>query len=238
MNLDMFDQESLKNSEPTPCDFFTGEDAALKAKELFGLSSLEPFKQAIMIGDSDFRTNTIYNKARFIARWGKIGEQLAILLKKSDPAWAFHNKSQPRIENTAKNIQIIFMSGNIALGHPELVLSAHCEKGYMTLNNIKENQSTYNDESKLRTWILYFPSMSHPAYKTNDIPSIPFELAYPTSFVQTANKTKIEILPSNHSCRIAFEVDNTLPVGNDPKQPILEPSSEIKPDDFDIQLVV
>ena len=106
----------------------------------------------------------------------------------------------------------------------------------MTLKNIKENQSTYDDGSKLRTWILYFPSTSHPAYKATDIPAIPFEIAYPTSFVQTPNKTKIDILPSNHSCRIACEIDNTLPIKVDTK-PVLDPSSEIKPDDFDIQLV-
>ena len=46
------------------------------------------------------------------------------------------------------------MSGNIALGLADQVVSAHCEKGLMTLNNIKENQSAYDDETKLRTWIL------------------------------------------------------------------------------------
>jgi hypothetical protein len=116
---------------------------------------------------------------------GKIGEQIALLLRQSDPAWIFHNDSQPRIENTVKKIQIIFMSGNIALGLADQVVSAHCEKGLMTLNNIKENQSAYDDETKLRTWILYFPSASHPAYKDIDIPNIPFEFAYPTSFVRT-----------------------------------------------------
>ncbi len=55
-----------------------------------------------MIGDADYRTNTHYNRARFIARWGKIGEQIALLLRQSDPAWIFHNDSQPRIENTVK----------------------------------------------------------------------------------------------------------------------------------------
>lgn len=237
MNLDMFNNESLKDSEPTHCDFFNGEDAIAKAKEL-GLPDPHIVIQAIMVGDSEFRTNTIYNRSRFIARWGKIGEQLALLLRKSDPAWVYHNESQPRLENIDKKIQIIFMSGNLALGHPELVLSALCEKGYMTLKNIKENQSSYDDASKLRTWILYFPSTSHPAYTATDIPTIPFEIAYPTSFVQTPDKTKIDILPSNHTCRIAFEIDNTHPVDNDHKKPILEPSNEIKPDDFDIQLVV
>ena len=82
----------------------------------------------------------------------------------------------------------------------------------MTLNNIKENQSAYDDETKLRTWILYFPSASHPAYKDIDIPNIPFEFAYPTSFVQDLKAKKISILPSDHTCRIAFEIDNTVPV--------------------------
>ncbi|HAV5921269.1 hypothetical protein E5F90_18470 [Acinetobacter baumannii] len=236
MNFNLLDEESIQPSEPTAYDFFIGENADLKAKEL-GLPDLELVKQAIMIGDADYRTNTVYNRARFIGRWGKIIEQIALLLKKSDSAWVFHNESQPRIENTVKNIQIIFMAGNLALGHADQVLSASCEKGSMTLKNIKANQSTYDDESKLRTWIVYFPSASHPAYKESDLPTIPFEIAYPTSFVQTPTKSKISILPSNHSCRIAFEIDNTFPIKTDSK-PVLEPSDEIKPDDFDIQLVV
>lgn len=236
MNLNLLDEESIQPSEPTPCDFFIGEAASLKAKEL-GLPNLELVMQAIMTGDADFRTNTYFNRARYIARWGKIGEQLALLLRQSDiSAWVFHNDAQPRIENTEKNIQIIFMSGNIALGLADQVLSSNCDKGLMTLKNIKENQSTYDDELNLRTWILYFPSTSHPAYKGTDIPTIPFEFAYPTSFVQNTKSSKISILPSNHTCRIAFEIDNTILTKTDPK-PVLEPSSEIKPDDFDIQLV-
>lgn len=236
MNLNLLDEEAIHPSEPTPCDFFTGEAAIQKVTEL-GLPSQEIIKQAIMIGDTDFRTHTQFNPARFIGRWGKIGEQLALLLRKSDTSWIYHNESQPRIENTAKKIQIIFMSGNIALGLADQVLSSHCTKGLMTLKNIKENQSSYNDTSKLRTWILYFPSASHPAYKGIDIPSIPFEFAYPTGFVQNPKVEKISILPANHTCRIVFEIDNTLPIKADPK-PVLEPSNEIKPDDFDIQLVV
>lgn len=236
MNLNLLDEDSMQPSEPTPCDFFKGEDAITKAK-LLGLPDLELVRQAIMIGDAEFRTNTYYNRARFIARWGKIGEQLALLLRQSDPDWVFHNDSQPRIENTAKKIQIIFMSGNNALGLADQIVSAHCKKGFMTLKNIKENQSSYDDETKLRTWILYFPSASHSAYIGTDIPTIPFEFAYPTSFIQDLKAQKISILPSNHTCRIAFEIDNTLPVKADPK-PVLEPSDEIKPDDFDIQLVI
>lgn len=236
MNLNLLDEESIQPSELTPCDFFKGDKAIKKAKQL-GLPDLELVKDAIMIGDAEFKTNTYYNRARFIARWGKIGEQIALMLRQSDPAWVFHNDSQPRIENTAKKIQIIFMSGNIALGIADQIVSAHCEKGLMTLNNIKENQFAYDDESKLRTWILYFPSSSHPAYQNVDIPTIPFEFAYPTSFVKNLKAEKISILPSNHTCRIVFEIDNTLPVKNDPK-PLLEPSDEIKPDDFDIKLVV
>lgn len=67
--------------------------AIKKAKQL-GLPDLELVRNAIMIGDADYRTNTHYNRARFIARWGKIGEQIALLLRQSDPAWIFHNDSQ------------------------------------------------------------------------------------------------------------------------------------------------
>ena len=236
MNLNLLDEDSMQPSEPAPCDFFKGEEAITKAK-LLGLPDFELVRQAIMIGDAEFRTNTYYNRARFIARWGKIGEQLALLLRQSHPDWIFHNNSQPRIENTAKKIQIIFMSGNIALGLADQIVSAHCKKGFMTLKNIKENQSSYDDDTKLRTWILYFPSTTHPAYISTDIPTIPFEFAYPTSFFQDPKAQKISIFPSKHTCRIAFEIDNTLPVKADPK-PVLEPSDEIKPDDFDIQLVV
>lgn len=86
MNLNLLDEESIQPSEPTPCDFFKGENAIKKAKQL-GLPDLELVRNAIMIGDADYRTNTHYNRARFIARWGKIGEQIALLLRQSDPAW-------------------------------------------------------------------------------------------------------------------------------------------------------
>lgn len=107
MNLNLLDEESIQPSEPTPCDFFKGENAIKKAKQL-GLPDLELVRNAIMIGDADYRTNTHYNRARFIARWGKIGEQIALLLRQSDPAWIFHNDSQPRIENTVKKIRWCF----------------------------------------------------------------------------------------------------------------------------------
>lgn len=236
MNLDLLDQESIKDSEKTACDFFKNEDAINKAKEL-GLPDLNLVQQAIVVGDSDYKTNTNYNRARFIARWGKIGEQLALLLKKHDSNWVFHNQAQPRIENIAKKVQIIFMSGNDAIGIAEQVISASCKKGLMTEKNIKENQSHYSDESKLRTWILYFPSTSHIAYKSSDIPSIPFEISYPTSFVPNEKSKKPSIFPSDHTCRLAFEIDNTRPIKAD-IDTVLEPSDEIKPDDFGIQLVV
>jgi hypothetical protein len=226
----------MQPSEPTPCDFFKGEDAINKAKKL-GLPDFELVREAIMVSDADFRTKTRLNKARHISRWGTIAEQISLSCLKSGKHWQFIDGSQPCLLNEKDNIQIIFMSGNIALGLADQIISAHCNKGLVTLKNIKENQSSYDDETKLRTWILYFPSASHPAYKSIDIPTIPFEFAYPTSFVQHLKAKKISILPSNHTCRIVFEIDNTLPVKTDPK-PVLEPSDEIKPDDFDIQLVV
>lgn len=236
MNLNLLDEESMQPSEPSPCDFFKGKDAINKAKQL-GLPDLELVKEAIMIGDADFRTKTRLNKARHISRWGTIAEQISLSCLKSGNHWQYIDDSQPRLLNDKDNIQIIFMSGNIALGLADQVVSAHCNKGLMTLKNIKENQSTYDDETKLRTWILYFPSASHPAYKGIDIPTIPFEFAYPTCFVQNSKAKKTSILPSNHTCRISFDIDNTLPVKTDPK-PVLKPSDEIKPDDFNIQLVV
>ncbi|TCM68447.1 hypothetical protein EC844_105151 [Acinetobacter calcoaceticus] len=236
MNLNLLNDDSIQPSEPVVCDFYIGNEA-IKIAEQLGLPNLELVREAIMVGDAEFRTNTIFNRARFIARWGKIGEQLALRLQRIDKNWVFHNQSQPRLENIDKKIQIIFMSGNIALGLADQIISAHCEKGLMTLKNIKENQSTYDDESKLRTWILYFPSATHPAYCGVDIPSIPFEFAYPTSFVQNIKNEKISILPSNHTCRIAFDIDNTRPTKTDIK-PVIETSDEISSDDFDIQLVV
>ena len=119
MNLNLLDEESIQPSEPTPCDFFKGENAIKKAKQL-GLPDLELVRNAIMIGDADYRTNTHYNRARFIARWGKIGEQIALLLRQSDPAWIFHNDSQPRIENTVKKISVHDKF------HRTLILSGFC----------------------------------------------------------------------------------------------------------------
>jgi hypothetical protein len=75
MNLNLLDEESIQPSEPTPCDFFKGENAIKKAKQL-GLPDLELVRNAIMIGDADYRTNTHYNRARFIARWGKLENRL------------------------------------------------------------------------------------------------------------------------------------------------------------------
>ena len=46
-----------------------------KAKQL-GLPDLELVRNAIMIGDADYRTNTHYNRARFIARWEKLENRL------------------------------------------------------------------------------------------------------------------------------------------------------------------
>lgn len=235
MSLSLFNSESLKDAEPTKCDFFSGQEAIQIAKSL-ALPDQELITQAILLGDSEFNSNSRMNKARYIGRWGKIGEQLALLLTRKGSEWKFIDSAQPRVVNSEKNIQIIIMSGNNALGYKSEILSAYCAKGYMTLKNIKENQSTYDDNSKLRTWILYFPSRKHPCYTQTDVPNIPFEIAFPTSFTTTPKKSKIEVLPSNHSCRIAFEIDNTLPSKTDPK-PELEPSTEIKPDDFDIQLV-
>lgn len=235
MTLNLLGDESLEQSEPVNCIFISGVDAVLAAQKL-GLPDLEIIKKAIQIADSDFNLNTIYNKARFMARWGKIAEQITLLCKKSGTNWEFHNDSQPRLENLEKKVQIIFMSGNIAIGKQDEVISASYPKGYSTLKNIKANQSSYDDETKLRTWILYFPPTSHPAYSDSSI-AVPFEISYPTSFVQTPVKSKLSIFPKDHSCRIAFEMDNPLPVKIEPK-PVMKPSSEIKPDDFDIQLVV
>jgi hypothetical protein len=88
MNLELLDKDSLNDSEPTPCDFFFGVSGRLKALEL-GLPDPELIKQAIMIGDANFRLDTIYHKSRFISRWGKIGEQLALLLRKQTQLGSF-----------------------------------------------------------------------------------------------------------------------------------------------------
>lgn len=58
MNLNLLDEESIQPSEPTPCDFFKGENAIKKAKQL-GLPDLELVRNAIMIGDADYRTNNV-----------------------------------------------------------------------------------------------------------------------------------------------------------------------------------
>lgn len=68
MTLNLLSEESLKQSEPVNCFFISGEEAALAAQKL-GLPDLEIIKKAIQIADSDFNLNTIYNKARFMARW-------------------------------------------------------------------------------------------------------------------------------------------------------------------------
>lgn len=233
---DFLNTDILKGSEKTNCNFFT-EEAAKQEAERLGLPNQETIAQAIMLGDTDFSSNGKMNKARYISRWGKIGEQLAILLTKNNSTWQFIDSAQPCIRNQSQNIQIIIMSGNNAIGKKDEVIAPYCPKGIMTLKNIRENQSSYDDKSKLQTWILYFPSTKHPCYTSNALDFIPFELAFPTSFEQTPKKSKIEIYPRDHSCRIAFKIDNRLPIQIDSKTEI-KPSTEIKPDDFDIQLVV
>lgn len=230
---DFLDTDTLENSEITHCDFFQGDDATLKIEKI-GLPKLDLIAEAIMIADSQFNLESIYDRTRYIARWGKIGAQIMILLKKTTNEWHFENESQPRIVNEKRNLQIIFMSGNHSVGNVKAVLSASCPKGFMTLKNIDINQYKYDETTKMRTWILYFPTRSHIAYK-GDLPKIPYELAYPTGYTQSYSKSKIKILPKNHSCRILGEIDNNLPTGKNPKTEF-KPSNEITADDFGIQL--
>lgn len=233
LQQDFLDSNTLKDSESVNCRVFSGQDAKTQALSL-GLPSLDIISQAIMIGDSTFNSeDSRFDRARFIARWGKIGAQVMLLLKKTSNEWEFKNESQPRIVNEKRNIQIIFMSGNQALGNPNEILSASCTKGFITIRNIDVNENSYDDDSKMRTWILYFPSRSHISYRT-DLPVIPYELAYPTSYTHSFSKSKLKILPKDHSCRILFEIDNNMPIGTDPN-PEINPSDEITEDDFDIQ---
>ena len=231
---DFLNPSTLAQSEFDNCDFFQGETAISKIQEL-GLPNLDLIAEAIMIADSQFNLESIFDRTRFLARWGKIGAQIMILLRKTTNEWHFENESQPRIVNLKRNLQIIFMSGNSAIGNPKAELTASCSKGFMTLKNIDLNQYAYNDDSTMRTWILYFPSRSHIAYK-GDLPTIPYEIAYPKSYTQSFSKSQIKVLPKNHSCRILGEIDNNFPIDPVTKTEI-NPSDEIKPDDFDIQLV-
>lgn len=236
MSLELFEEYDPAEQVNKNCKFFEGENANAQML-LLGLPNIEFFKDAILMGDSEFFTNTCFNKGRFISRWGKIGEKLTLRLRESNSDWVFLNTAQPRIQNNKKNLQIIFMSGNLALCNASQPLSAHCTKGHMTLDNIQENQSSYDDASKMRTWIFYFPSNSHPIYNTDIVDNIPFEIAYPTKFVQLADKQKLKGYPADHSCRLSFVIDGNTPLPGKIKSPTLESSKEIKEDDFDIQLV-
>ena len=102
MSLSLFNSESLKDAEATKCDFFSGQEAIQIAKSL-ALPDQELITQAILLGDSEFNSNSRMNKARYIGRWGKIGEQLALLLTQKGSEWKFIDSAQPRVVNSEKN---------------------------------------------------------------------------------------------------------------------------------------
>ncbi len=239
-NHELFNLELLQESENVQCDIYDGEKALAKAIEL-GHPDASIIAQAIQVGDNEFNTTTIFHKGRYIGRWGRVVEQIYLQLNKQGNEWEWINDSQPCLLNKTRNIQIICMSGNPALGITDQIISAQCGKGYQTKVKILQNQPAYDDSTKMKTWILYFPSRSNAMYQ-DDIAILKFELTYPTSFVilPTKRNQKIEILPSNHTCRLIFEIN-----GNDGLTPTKyklpsdgQETSEIRPDDFNIQLAV
>ena len=96
LQQDFLDSNTLKDSESVNCRVFSGQDAKTQALSL-GLPSLDIISQAIMIGDSTFNSeDSRFDRARFIARWGKIGAQVMLLLKKTSNEWEFKNESSIR----------------------------------------------------------------------------------------------------------------------------------------------
>lgn len=167
-------------------------------KDKFGFEPQILF-DALLKADGNFNLKTKLNRGSGMARWGDIGEHIALQLV---PKGVLYNcdSGQPTLVITDSNIQIIIMSGNDAVGNIDSPISSNCAKGVETKNKIDSNIYRNSNSEKLETWILYYPSRKHGLYDADD-PNLICELARPTSY-QVIKSGKI--FPTNHDCRLMF----------------------------------
>lgn len=178
-------------------ELITNEEATKILRDKFGFSPDVLF-DAILKADENFNVKTKLNRSSGIARWGDIGEYIALQLIGKNIQYDC-SSGQPTLTINDNNIQIIIMSGNNSLGNIDLPISSNCAKGIETKNKIDVNK--YRDMgTKLETWILYYPSREHDLY-LDDNPNLICELARPTSYEEMEDG---KIFPTNHDCRLMF----------------------------------
>ena len=158
---------------------------------------------AIHKADDNFNLKTKSNFGSGMARWGDVGEYIALQLRSKGIVYS-RDKGQPTLFITDSNIQIIIMSGNAAVGNINLPISSNCVKGIE--NKIDINKYRNINSSKLETWILYYPSRKHSLYE-EDNPNLICELARPTSY---EIKKSGKIFPTDHNCRLMFSAKDEV----------------------------
>ena len=189
------------NSHNKDGELITNDEAKKVLKEKFGFTPQVIFN-AIEKADENFNMKTKVNCASGIARWGDIGEKIALQLISSEIEFS-RDLGQPTLTIISNNIQIIIMSGNDALGNMDLPISSNCSKGIETKHKIDVNKYRNMTGEKLETWILYYPSRKHDIYQ-EDNPSLIYELARPMSYIGMEDG---KIFPTDHDCRLMFSSD-------------------------------
>lgn len=183
-------------------ELITNEEAIRVLKEKFGFTPQIIF-DAIQKADENFNMKTTVNCASGIARWGDIGENIALQLVSSEVNFS-KDRGQPTLTILSNNIQIIVMSSNDNLGNKDLPISSNCAKGMETKRKIDTNKYRNMLSEKLESWILYYPSRKHEIYQ-EDSPSLIYELARPMSYIETPDG---RIFPADHDCRLMFSADS------------------------------
>ncbi|MGP5435336.1 hypothetical protein [Psychrobacter alimentarius] len=190
------------NSRNKDGELITSEAAIKVLKEKFGFTPQIIFN-AIEKADQNFNMKTSVNCASGIARWGDIGENIALQLISNEIKFN-RDQGQPTLTITDSNIQIIIMSSNNNLGNMDLPISSNCSKGIETKHKIDVNKYRNMTDKKLETWVLYYPSRKHEVYE-EDSPSLIYELARPMSYIVMDDG---KIFPTDHDCRLMFSSDS------------------------------
>lgn len=196
---EMFSDLNHRNKDG---ELITNDEARRVLKAKFGFTPQVIFN-AIEKADQNFKMKTRVNCASGIARWGDIGENIALQLISSEIKFS-RDQGQPTLNIINNNIQIIIMSSNDALGNMELPISSNCSKGIATKHKIDINKYRSMTGKRLETWILYYPSRKHGIYQDDEAVLI-CELARPMSYIEMEDG---KIFPADHDCRLMFSSDS------------------------------
>ncbi|MBP3947201.1 hypothetical protein [Psychrobacter sp. K31L] len=190
------------DSRNTDGELINNSEAVEILKNKFGFTPQVIF-DAIQKADQNFNMKTKVNCASGIARWGDIGENIALQLISNEIEFN-RDQGQPTLTILNNNIQIIIMSSNDALGNMNLPISSNCSKGIETKHKIDVNKYRNMTNKKLETWVLYYPSRKHDIYQ-DDVPNLIYELARPMSYIEMEDG---KIFPTDHDCRLMFSSDS------------------------------